>query len=263
METEFEATVENWSLNFTKSSGNNLLRNSVGYVKEDGNIEYWTQSGEVTTEQDLDLKSTISGSGFILDGLNAKLTQSFPTKRGNFYTFSMGYKMNEMNPELGIFISILDIFEDSVAGNFSHSIETIEYQDFQEVSITFEAISNFTKLSIENFAGKNIITDLMLVEGEQKKEWTSHHQELYTTNFLSDEKGFKVRQVINGVEIGYTEMTPQEFAGYYRDTKVFKMNKHVFEASNIKVKNQIALGEYRLISMENGLGIAPINKGRD
>ena len=50
-------------------------------------------------------------------------------------------------------------------------------------------------------------------------------------------------------------MTPTEFAGYYGNDKVFKMNKDIFEMNSAKVDTEIQIGSFRFINNGESLAI--------
>ncbi|WP_222124669.1 hypothetical protein, partial [Staphylococcus hominis] len=60
------------------------------------------------------------------------------------------------------------------------------------------------------------LTGIMLTIGDVPLQWSLATGEVYNTHIRMDVNGIRVSQLDeNRKEIGYTQITPQEFAGYY------------------------------------------------
>lgn len=267
LESSFMATAEAWELQFSKSAGSNFVRNSAGisyeYIEEtpidyeEYIFDYWNTFGDVSSVQSEDLEAISSGSAFIINGSMEQFITLEPNKE-----YTLSFKMRNMatGSSTGVFVMINDIIDGVEIENESDSFYMGDNENFETKKITFTTTSSVTRLLFEVGTGYLQMTNIMINEGTIAHVWTPYPKELYTTNFRSDEKGFRVSQKQDGRVIGFTEMTPQEFAGYYNDVKVFKMNKDIFEMSNAKVENEIQLGNFRFVAMGNGIGIVPITE---
>lgn len=265
VEQSFTQTAEEWDLRFSRTTGFNKLKNSVGFsttvipetLYEDERIEidYWETSGTATTIQSSDLEALGSGSAFILEGT---MEQIVPVQAGEKYTVSLKVKNEEVGTNANLNLTVVDIFgEYDQVINDSEWTSVSEDEDFIDVKLTFTAEANRILINLDSNSVPVMITNIMLNDGEYAHTWTPYPKELYTTNFKSDERGFRVIQLESGREVGYTEMTPFEFAGYYDGEKVFKMNKEIFEMTNAKVEKEIQIGNHRFVAMSNGIGIVP------
>lgn len=262
----FVSTAESWDLKFSKTTGSNKLKNSVGYsttiipetiyTDEELVIDYWETNGVVSTIQSSDLDGIGSGSAFILQGI---MSQNVPVVSGEQYTLSLKVKNEEIGSVANLNIAIIDILgENNQVINKEDNVVINADEDFIDISLTFTAGSNTIMVYLDCPIVPIMVTNIMLNEGQYAHTWTPYPKELYTTNFKSDERGFRVIQIENGREVGYTEMTPTEFAGYYGEKKVFKMNREVFEMRNAKVEKEIQIGQFRFVAMSNGVGIVPV-----
>ena len=264
-ESTFIRTAEGWDLKFSKSVGSNRVKNSVGYstttvpetltTPEITTIDFWNVNGDVSTVQNSDLETFGSGSAFIVLG---NISQIIPVEINKEYNLS--YKVKTLDDSSTVRVSglVMDILEIGNPINAEKSIYISENDGWVDVSIPFTAGATSVEIILESVYEYMMVTNIMVNEGSTPHLWTPYAQELYTTNFKSDERGFRVIRIEDGREIGYTEMTPEEFAGYYDGKKVFKMNKEVFEMTNAKVEKEIQIGEYRFVAMGNGVGIVPV-----
>lgn len=265
LESSFIATAEAWELQFSQTAGSNFVRNSAGLsytyieetplVDEEYIFDYWTTFGYVSSVQNEGLEGISSGSTFEVNGSMAQIVTLEPNKE---YTLSFKVRNMMTDSSSGVFVMISDIIDGVEVDNSSGSYYIQDDKNFENKKLTFTTTSSTVRLYFEVDTGYLQITNITVNEGSIAHIWTPYPKELYTTNFRSDERGFRVSQMEDGRVIGFTEMTPTEFAGYYNDVKVFKMNKDIFEMSNAKVENEIQLGNYRFVAMGNGIGIVPV-----
>lgn len=267
LESTFLATAEAWDLSFSNTAGSNLVKNSVGlsYIYQEETptnyeeylIDYWDTFGNIVSQQSEDLEGIGSGSSFLINGSMSQDVQVEPNKE---YTLSFKIRNTPSDSSTGVFTAISDYIDNVEVENEAEAFYIYDSESFEDVKITFTSKGSKIRIYFEVATGILEITNIMLNEGRIAHIWTPYPKELYTTNFRSDSRGFRVSQIQDGRVVGYTEMTPQEFAGYYNEVKVFKMNKDIFEMSNAKVENEIQLGNFRLVAMGNGIGIVPVTE---
>ncbi|AHN66568.1 tail protein [Bacillus phage Bcp1] len=68
--------------------------------------------------------------------------------------------------------------------------------------------------------------------------------------------GIRVSQLDgNGSEVGYTQITPSEFAGYYQNNgtfeKVFYLNGDETVTKKLRATNEITLGNIKILSIQS------------
>jgi hypothetical protein len=77
-------------------------------------------------------------------------------------------------------------------------------------------------------------------------------------NFVMDESGIKVKLIEGGRELGYTSITPSEFAGYWDQSgagdfeKVFYLNGDETVSKKFRAKEEITLGSVKIVRVEAG-----------
>lgn len=269
LESQLTATAEEWNLKFSKTVGSNRVKNSVGmdsrliqkdnpFAEDEWEISQWNHQFEVSTRQSKELEKLGSGSSLVLKGYG-RINQEIPLESNQIYTLSLLVKVAEKGPDVGVNVTIDEVVDGINQALIQEDISLDNEQGFIQLEYQFTTTSGDTKLSFMNSDDGAIeITNILINEGDIVHTWTPYPKEVYTTNFKADGKGLRVSRVEDGKDVGYTEMTPEEFAGYYKEEKVFKMNKDVFEMSNAKVENEVQIGKYRLVAMSNGIAIVPV-----
>lgn len=137
---------------------------------------------------------------------------------------------------------------------------TSEYK-MEYVFWTFKVEVGEVEVIFESNSTSNVmITGLMMNQGGIPLNWQSHPEELYNSNVKFDINGITVNRLDKyGKKIGYTAMTPTEFAGYYIDPisgemiKVFWLEKDSTYTKKVIVKEEINLGTIKMVQV-NGKG---------
>jgi hypothetical protein len=90
---------------------------------------------------------------------------------------------------------------------------------------------------VENASTVNPIelTDLMLTQGRNYDYWSQAAGETYTLNVRMDGHGIRVYSADG---LGSTIMSPEEFAGYYNNRKIFTLNGDTTEVMGLMIKEK-------------------------
>lgn len=234
--SQFKQDVNGFMLSVQDGGGANLLKDSVGVNYP--NSGAWTLlSGNVShgVSTSWGLSFISKRSWFIQTG---KISQEFTIRAQNEYTFSVAFKK-------------------PVSGAITFSLKASTWlapqvMFTQGAGAAYEGFQSFTFLSGSNTRFELIIevsgatsdveiTDVMLSLGKISS-WQQSNGELFATNVIIDATGIKVNDA-NGS--GYTIISPQEFAGYYNDQRIFTLN-----GSKTIVQELVAAG--------GGIYVAPV-----
>lgn len=230
--TETQQDYQNFKNTIQIGGGNNIIKNSVGYGDD---FNFWTVVSGV-------IKKGISS--WILDGI---------AKHG--WIISSGVMQQDMDLLLGMDLtisgrlikytsagSILIGLYDPDTDQLIHTVinkNTTEVYDGQ-FSFAFNT-ENYRKLRLKITASgistvnPSEITDLMLAQGINVDVWSQANGEIYTLNVKVDSKGISVYSADNK---GKTVMSPEEFAGYYNNQKIFTLNGDITEVMGLEIKGK-------------------------
>lgn len=235
--TEHIQDFESFKNTIQIGGGDNLIKNSVGY----GGLNYW----EVI---DGEIEST-NNSTWILEGIS---------KYGWRISNGEMYQIIDLSPNKDCTLSGKYI-KSTPAGNLKIELYDIEFEELIETIVDEsdefdgEFIHNFNvgdirqvalyiKIEEASTVDPIMITDLMLAQGENYNYWSQAMGETYTLNVRMDGEGVTV---YNADGQGKTVMSPEEFAGYYNNRKIFTLNGDITEVMGLLIK-------------EKGLFIPPI-----
>jgi hypothetical protein len=267
-------TADDIVTNITKSGGINLIKNSVGFA---GTGSPWViVDGSITTIQSNELDQLGFGSGFFADvGAGGHLGQTFSTIVGRPYTLSFWVRKevdNATNGQAGI-----DLYDGSTklsfngiasGGGYTVGAGALTNTDivygFEPFSVTWVASQPTAQIQLNiGTSAKASITGIMVNEGGLAYSWQLSAGEIYNTNVIMDLNGIKVAHMdANGVETGFTVMTPDKFAGYYDVNQdgvidesigsvdeIFRMDAENFTMKNAVAKESIVLDTVQIIKI--------------
>lgn len=254
--------VENLEISLKKeisaTTGLNMFRNSIGYAK----LDYWehtvTGNPSVTSLMNERLRVLGYGSGFYFPaqtGTTAKgIQQTVNVTPGQPYTLS--WFINRATA--GAFI--VTIYEgitlkqtipdgSNVDGEFSTEY-FVYIPEGNQMTVRFEAAAETEAL----------LTGVMLGLGTMPTQWTLANGELYNAYVRIDDNGLVVIRVDENGEIeGFTNMTPEEFAGYYDENRdgnyerIFWFNRDETVTKKLKALDEITMGTIKVIRVEGAL----------
>lgn len=257
--SQLEQTARDWNAKFSAANGMNIIKNSIGFSGTD----FWNMYAANTTVETISnsaLDSLGLGSGFYFrpDGKDKGITQTVKVIPNQPYT--LGFYLNKMtkgaanDPAYRFWIQIQNSAGTVVKQIDSNSDKTtngleggyLTYTPLEDtITVRFIAYSKV----------EAIVSGIMLNIGDIPLQWTLATGELYNTNVRMNLNGLRVAQLdTNGAEVGYTQITPSEFAGFYKNgnggyEKVFYLNGDETVTKKLKATKEITLGNIKIIDV--------------
>lgn len=261
-QTDLQQTADNIQINIEKGGGVNMLRNSVGFA----GMNHWTTTTAIDSIQTDELEVYGIGSGFYSPvGEAGKISQTVSVFAGQAYSLSAYIrKVGDGATNAMATIAIWDNgirISDIGLGNSLGATNGI-----QKFSMSYVPTTNSITIEVE--AGSAIeatFTGIMLNIGYVPLQWTMATGELYNNNIKMDIDGIQVSKTLNGIEVGRTKITAEKFAGYLdvdnngvidestgSKDEVFRVDKDEFVMKKATVREEITLGNMKLIKVEKG-----------
>ncbi|QFG05779.1 minor tail protein [Bacillus phage 055SW001] len=258
-QTQLTQTTNDITTKITAGGGVNLIKNSVGYAEF---YAFETVSGSLETRQSPELNDIGFGSGFYSDiGKGGYAEQTVPVIPNREYTIShVMRKTADATTQGWAGVDVRDGDSNELiifVGLGSNAGLTSGWQKF---SYTFTPQSDSVKVRVT--MGSNAvatITGLMLNEGSIPLGWTLATGELYNTNVRTDVNGIRVARLNeDGETIGYSQMTPSEFSGSYKNgdgeiEKVFYLSEDETVSKKFRAKEEFTLGTLKQVRVNNTL----------
>lgn len=272
LKTQLSQEITNVTAKFEAGGGVNLLKNSTGYgvltaTPQDSYVPAWTLVNPtgVQSVSSSALDALGFGRGFQLppSTVTTQMTQDVYVQVGQPYTFS--WYINKSNN------SSSANTDGAVYVDFLHGATVLNSAEYTTTYASNYVTNGFEKgvktiiptagvLTVRIRANKLsdvILGGLMFNIGSTALQWSLATGELYNTNIRMDMNGIKVSQIVNGVERGYTQITPQEFAGYYdskgdgKYEKVFYLKEDETVSKKFVAKEEFTLGSIKIIKVES------------
>jgi len=262
--TDLELTSDAITQKIEKLGGANLLNNSIGLA----GFDFWngnTDGSKIMIVTDPSLSRIGIDSAFyfppIAAGSDRSIEQNVNVMVGTTYTMSWFInKANNGDPSNndGAFaIQILENGQLMYNKLYASDQSTI---GFESGSFNYIPTSNVITVRIYGYGlAEVVISGLMFNLGDIALRWSTSTGELYNTNVRADINGVRVSRLdADGNVIGYTNMTPSEFAGYY-DTdgngtfeKVFYLNEDETVTKRFRALDEITMGTVKIVNVNSG-----------
>jgi len=258
--SELKQTATDITAKFSATGGMNLIKNSIGY----SDLDFWSliNAYKVDTIANASLDNLGFGKGFYFkaNGQQQGITQDISVIPGQPYT--LGWYLNKMtkggDSNYRFWIQVQEY-------DGTNWVTTTQIADNKDVTTNgFEArymVFTSTKDKVRiRFIGypqvEAIVSGIMLNIGDVALQWTLATGELYNTNIRMNINGIRVSQIDgNGSEIGFTQITPYEFAGYYQNNgtfeKVFYLNGDETVTKKLRATSEITLGNIKILSIQS------------
>lgn len=258
-QSQLEQKATNITAKFSATGGMNVIKNSVGFA----GLSYWQDysSSKIATISTNELDTLGFGSGFLFnpDGNNKGIQQTINVIPGQPYTLSwyLNKRTQGADQTYRFFIQIMEdgVITQQLADNSNKS--TIgyesEYMNFTPKSAT---------VTVRFIAYGNVdatLTGLMMNIGDIALQWSLATGELYNTHVRMDINGIRVSQIdANRKEVGFTQITPEEFAGYSDASgsgtfeKIFYLNGDETVTKKLRAIDEITMGNVKIISVTTG-----------
>lgn len=241
--TSFRTEFDNFTITVQSGGGNNLIKNSVGYAGD----KYWyVYMGELQPSQSTWILDGDAKHGIKLSG-DVHFEQPLSLVHGETYTLRFKVKKGQA----GFFKLTIDDL------GATHLYEILEipvgddYDGIASYEFVYDAFASDPGISIVSLGAETEITDLMLAKGQNIGYWTQANGEVYTLKVRTDEDGVKVYRADGN---GYTVMSPEEFAGYYNNQKIFTLNGDITEVMGLEIKGKgLWMRPVKLVQTSNSL----------
>lgn len=242
------------------SGGNNLIKNSAMYAKDNGVPINWTFTGAGTysTMPSADASANGSLSGQVIGLSNITASQivtvkpdddSIAEESKTYYSFSCRIKKVAAGTasitlsdgtEEGVWTIVLDNGTSSNYGEFSveamlpHSTELT-------VSVTATSDAEF------------YITDMMLAVGNYRSQWTQANGEFSNSQVQIDSNGITIKN--SNLDGSYTKQTPQEVEVYKSNQLAARLSSEQVSAATGVFTKEIDLSPMKIVAQSNGIAI--------
>jgi hypothetical protein len=227
--TAFEQDFESFKNTIQIGGGNNIIKNSVGYGED---LNFWTLiSGAVDKGTSTWILEGIAKHGWILS--DGDMYQDLDILPGKDYTLSgrlIKYTqagsilVGLYDPDTDVLVhtAIEKVVTEVYDGQFSYEFNAEAYRKLR-LKITAVGVSSVDPAEL---------TDLMMAQGNNLDVWSQANGEIYTLNVKMDSQGVTVYSADNK---GKTVMSPDEFAGYYNNSKIFTLNGDITEVMGLDI----------------------------
>lgn len=242
-------------LSVQNSGGNNLIRNSVGYViGDDGNPTEWTTTiksgGSLTISASSEAVNFGSASGHIMTLNGVTLSQRVPVvaatnNESTAYSLTVKVKKSVAIPGGSVLVTdgintwSIDVSSGEDPYYREYSIQNIvPHNNYLNVTVTGESGSDFT------------ITDLMLAKGDYTTQWEQANGEFNNLTVNIGVDGVKV--VSSTTSDTYSKQTPFGIEGYENGSSAYGLNGDAVSSDSAVINNEIDLPPLKLLSRTNG-----------
>lgn len=242
------------------SGGNNLIRNSAMYFKEqDGTPSYWTLSndGSLKVMPSAEAASYGSLSGQAIQLLGKTITQAISVKADDdsvrdedktYYTFSCRVRKV---PAGDGYIRLTD-------GHNEWKIEfpngfSSAYKEF-----TIESMLPVAAVLVLEVYGSSeselCVTDMMLSVGNYRSQWTQANGELANTQTQIDIKGVTVTSSTASIS---SQLTPQGLQTKSGSTVISSLTNDGLSTPKIAAKKEISMPPIKIVTQTDGWAFVP------
>ena len=239
------------------SGGNNLIRNSAMYAKENGVPIYWafTGSGTYSTTPSADASANGSLSGQVIGLSNITTSQVVTVKPDDdgiteenktYYSFSCRIK------KIAAGTATVTLSDGTEEGVWTISLPNGKSSNYGEFAIE-AMLPHSTELTVSVTASDDAefyITDMMLAVGNYRSQWTQANGEFSNSQVQIDTDGITVKN--SNLDGSYTKQTPQEVE-VYRDGRLAALvSGDQVMADSGAFKNEIDMPPIKIVPMNDG-----------
>jgi hypothetical protein len=243
--SELRQSIDGVIMSFSSQvvGGINKIENSCGL---NGKSDDWSYVGEIDAIQNAEAASkTVSGSmwriGGFADPSHSILSQKINTVIGTSYSITFKCKRDTANE----YVFMIDNGDNDIV-----VFDAFQACDWTEYNCSFVAASNSVTIKMVAYGHYMYLSDLMLVEGITKSNWTPAPNEIYTTNVKIDKRGINIT---NSESSTQTIIDNSQFAVLHNDQVVLTVNKDLTTLQKTECKNELTIGKCRFVPKTNGL----------
>ncbi|AIW03320.1 tail fiber protein [Bacillus phage Mater] len=258
-QSQLDQTAFDITAKFSTGNGVNIIKNSIGYA----GLDFWTldpNDGVVDTINNVELDTLGFGSGFLFvpDGKDKGIIQELAVIPNQPYTLSWYLNKRTGGPDSSYRFAIQIIEGDVIKKEISDNSSAVT-NGYEGSYFTYTPESETVKVRFVGYGNVDAtLTGAMLSIGDIPLKWSLATGEVYNTNVRMDIKGIRVSQLdADKKEVGYTQITPQEFAGYSRNElgsfkKVFYQNGDETVATKLRAEEEINMGSIKILNINSG-----------
>lgn len=261
--TEFQQTMKDFLFNFTQGGGVNLFLNSLGLAP---NNYAWTIANAVRPIENGDISRLGFSSGWHFNSTTRVnvLRQTVALNPNKEYTISFFIKKpKNVRFQIETYDGV-----DTTHPRKDYVVPTDTEFNYEYVYFNLVPTNTSMTFILANHGtsgGSNVmITGLMLNQGKLPFTWKPHPTETYNGSTKVDINGIRVNRLNGEDVIGYTEMTPTQFAGYNRNAttgqfeRTFALLGEYTLANKLIARDEINVGSLKMVKVnnDNHVGVA-------
>ena len=247
--------IKNVVTTIQTTGGGNLIKNSVGYAKnQDGTLIEWTKNnvGSVKSYTSPESRSygAISGNAIELKK-GASITQRLNVASSGKIPYSLSFRAKKGS--IGTATVKLSNTIDSFVITIPENKEII-WQNFDLTKIDPSMNYLDVTVSTSNNCEEFLITDLMVNMGDQVVPWVQANGEILNTQVAVNDQGMMVSSSVYSGD--YVQITPLGMSGHSNvtgtDEEVFKLNRDVTETSKLSARKEINMDPIKIVPVKDG-----------
>ena len=253
--TKVTQNIKNVVTTIQTTGGGNLIKNSVGYAKnQDGTLVEWSKNnvGEVKSYTSPESRSygAISGNAIELKK-GASITQRLNVASSGKIPYSLSFRAKKGS--IGTATVKLSNTIDSFVITIPENKEII-WQNFDLTKIDPSMNYLDVTVSTSNNCEEFLITDLMVNMGDQVVPWVQANGEILNTQVAVNDQGMMVSSSVYSGD--YVQITPLGMSGHSNvtgtDEEVFKLNRDVTETSKLSARKEINMDPIKIVPVKDG-----------
>ena len=253
--TKVTQNIKNVVTTIQTTGGDNLIKNSVGYAKnQDGTLVEWVKNnvGSVKSYTSPESRSYGAISGNVIElKKGASITQRLNVASSGKIPYSLSFKCKK--GAIGTATVKLSNTIDSFVITIPENKEII-WQSYDltnlDPSMNYLDITVSTSSNCEQF----LITDLMVNMGDQSVPWVQANGEILNTQVAVNDQGMMVSSSVYSGD--YVKITPLGMSGHSNvtgtDEEVFKLNRDVTETSKLSARKEINMNPIKIVPVKDG-----------
>lgn len=259
--SNFSSIVQNISSIVTSiqnSGGNNLIKNSAMYAKdEDGIPMNWLFSGtgtwETTPSADASANGSLSGQVIKLAGETVSQIvtvkpddESIAEGDKTFYSFSCRIKKTTVGD---CTVTLSDGTQEGIWVITVPNGEAVNYKEYAVEAI----LPHSTELTVSVTASNDAefyITDMMLAVGSFRSQWTQANGEFSNSQVQIDSDGVTVKN--SNLAGAYTKVTPQGVEVYLNSQLIALINNETIKAPIGEFTKEIDMPPIKVVAQSDG-----------
>ena len=259
--SNFSSIVQNISSIVTSiqnSGGNNLIKNSAMYAKdEDGIPVNWTfsETGTWSTTPSADASANGSLSGQVISLAGETVSQVVTVKPDDdgitendktYYSFSCRIKKTAVGD---CTVTLSDGTQEGVWTITVPNGEAVNYKEYAVEAI----LPHSTELTVSVTASNDAefyITDMMLAVGSFRSQWTQANGEFSNSQVQIDSDGVTVKN--SNLAGAFTKVTPQGVEVYLNSQLIALINSDTIKAPIGEFTKEIDMPPIKVVAQSDG-----------